>query len=156
MQLTRQLSCSHITVKFSIPYLVFTEILGHLPCMEGKSEVLCASMILSKGLHKFMIGKRSEHRALGYSPLYTDSASTLGNWRHHTDAAADPAQVSHTLQCPNQSTQKDGMSVHAKLLQSCQTPCDPMDFNPPGSSVHGILQTRILEEVVMPSFRGSS
>ena len=34
--------------------------------------------------------------------------------------------------------------------------CDPMDCSPPGSSVHGILQTRILEWVAMPSSRGSS
>ena len=31
-----------------------------------------------------------------------------------------------------------------------------MDCNPPSSSVHGILQGRILEWVAMPSFRGSS
>ena len=31
--------------------------------------------------------------------------------------------------------------MHAKSLQLC----DPMDRSPPGSSVHGILQTRILE-----------
>ena len=30
-------------------------------------------------------------------------------------------------------------SVHAKSLQSCLTLCNPMDDNPPGSSVHGIL-----------------
>ena len=46
--------------------------------------------------------------------------------------------------------------AHAQLLQSCPTLCDPMDCSPPGSSVHGILQARILEWVVMPSFRGSS
>ena len=33
----------------------------------------------------------------------------------------------------------------AKLLQSCLTLCDPMDHSPPGSSVPGILQVRILE-----------
>ena len=41
-------------------------------------------------------------------------------------------------------------------LLSCPTPCDPMGCSPRGSSVHGILQTRILEWVPMPSFRGSS
>ena len=41
--------------------------------------------------------------------------------------------------------------VHAKWLQSCQTLCNPMDSNPPGSSVHGILQARVLEWVAMPS-----
>ena len=35
--------------------------------------------------------------------------------------------------------------VPAKLLQSCQTLCNPMDYSPPGSFVHGILQARILD-----------
>ena len=35
------------------------------------------------------------------------------------------------------------LCMHAKSHQSCPTLCDPMDFSPPGSSVHGILQTRI-------------
>ena len=48
------------------------------------------------------------------------------------------------------------MRVPAKLLQSCPTLCKPMDCSPPGSSVHGILQARVLEWVVMPSSRGSS
>ena len=38
----------------------------------------------------------------------------------------------------------------------CTTLCDPMDCSPPGSSVHGILQARILAWVAMPSSRGSS
>ena len=36
------------------------------------------------------------------------------------------------------------------------TLCDPMDCNPPGSSVHGISQARILEWVALSSARGSS
>ena len=35
----------------------------------------------------------------------------------------------------------------AKSLQSCPTLCDPIDGSPPGSSLHGILQARILEWV---------
>ena len=46
--------------------------------------------------------------------------------------------------------------VHAKSLQSCLTLCNTLDSSPPGSSVHGILQARILEWVAMPSSRGSS
>ena len=34
--------------------------------------------------------------------------------------------------------------------------CDPMDYSPPGSSVHGILQARILECVAISYSRGSS
>ena len=36
------------------------------------------------------------------------------------------------------------------------TLCKPMDWSPPGSSVHGILQTRMLEWVASPFSRGSS
>ena len=37
------------------------------------------------------------------------------------------------------------LSAAAKLLQSCPTLCDPMDYSLPGFSVHGILQARTLE-----------
>ena len=46
--------------------------------------------------------------------------------------------------------------VCAKSLQSRLTLCNPMDCHPPGSSVHGILQARILEWVALTSSRGSS
>ena len=41
------------------------------------------------------------------------------------------------------------------VTQSCLTLCDSMSCSPPGSSVHGILQARILEWVAMPSSWGS-
>ena len=44
----------------------------------------------------------------------------------------------------------------ALVTQSCPTLCDPKDYNSPGSSVHGILQARILERVAIPFSRGSS
>ena len=40
--------------------------------------------------------------------------------------------------------------------QSCLTLCNPKDCSPPGSSVYGISQTRILERVAISSSRGSS
>ena len=39
--------------------------------------------------------------------------------------------------------------VHAKLLQSCPTLCNPMDSSPPGSFFHGIFQARILEWIFL-------
>ena len=44
--------------------------------------------------------------------------------------------------------------MHAQSFQSRLTLSDPMHYNLSGSSVHGILQVRILEWVTMPSFRG--
>ena len=48
------------------------------------------------------------------------------------------------------SSQHSSTCVHAKLLQSCLTLCDPVDPSPLGSSAHGILQARILEWVPCP------
>ena len=42
------------------------------------------------------------------------------------------------------------------VTQSCQTLWDSMDCSPPGSSVHGMLQARILEWVAISFTRGSS
>ena len=39
------------------------------------------------------------------------------------------------------------------FLQLCPTLCDPIDYSPPGSSVHRILQAAILEWVAVPSSR---
>ena len=53
----------------------------------------------------------------------------------------------------NKASGGDGIPVAAaaaaKLLQSCPTLCDPIDSSPPGSSVPGILQARVLEWVAI-------
>ena len=46
--------------------------------------------------------------------------------------------------------------VKVLVTQSCLTLCNAMDYNPPGSPVHGILQARILEWVVIPFSRESA
>ena len=42
----------------------------------------------------------------------------------------------------------------SEVAQSCPTLCDPMDHSLPGSSIHGILQARVLEWVAI-AFSGS-
>ena len=42
------------------------------------------------------------------------------------------------------------------VTQIYQTLCDPLDHSPPGSSVHGVFQARILEWVTISFSRGSS
>ena len=37
----------------------------------------------------------------------------------------------------------------SEVTQSCLTPSDPMDCSPPGSSIHGIFQARVLEWVAI-------
>ena len=50
----------------------------------------------------------------------------------------------------------DSVCVCVLVIQLCLTLCDPMDCSLPASSVHGILQARILEWVAIPFSRGSS
>ena len=61
----------------------------------------------------------------------------------------------HLHHCPANSVIRtfslDSTCMRAKLHQLCMILCNTMDCSPPGSSVHGILQARILEWVAMPS-----
>ena len=57
---------------------------------------------------------------------------------------------------PSEPPGKPTAAAAAKSLQSCPTLCSPMNCSPLGSSVHGILQARILEWVAIPFSRTSS
>ena len=48
------------------------------------------------------------------------------------------------------------LKVKVLVIQLCLTFCDPLDCSPPGSSVYGILQARVLEWAVIHFSRGSS
>ena len=59
----------------------------------------------------------------------------------------------HLLKQPSFPHSADTLIKHcmcAQLLSCVQLFCDLMDWSPPGSSVHGILQARILKWVAMP------
>ena len=49
-----------------------------------------------------------------------------------------------------------GMFLGSEVTQLGPTLCDPMDCSPPGSSIHGIFQARVLEWVDISFSRGSS
>ena len=51
--------------------------------------------------------------------------------------------------CESSTIRKAAAAAAAKSLQSCPTLCDPIDGSPPGSSIPGILQARILEWVAI-------
>ena len=64
-----------------------------------------------------------------------------------------PSSPSNAHKCQRQSVFY--VCLFVLVAQSCWL-CDSMDCSPPGSSVHGILQPRILEWVAISFFRGSS
>ena len=91
-------------------------------------------------------------------PLYHQGSLVMVSWsmilRTGHDSLNSQIRVGRTaekyLPYPKQglmSENSEMSSAHAKLLQLCPTLCDPTDCWPPGSSVHGILQARILEWV---------
>ena len=72
-------------------------------------------------------------------------AAQEGAWSNSTERACAPCEVLHSL--PRTS---------CVCMLSCSTLCDPMDCSPPGSSLHGISQARVLEWVAISYSRGSS
>ena len=91
---------------------------------------------------------RNTERALNLMPLQSNRPTLLLD----SSASAEFSQQAK----PSKAQGLEANSMPAKSLQSCPMLCDPVDCSPPGSSVHGILQARILEGVAMPSSKGSS
>ena len=60
-------------------------------------------------------------------------------------------EIEHIIKVASQTTAAAAAAAAAaiKSLQSCPTLCNPIDGSPPGSSVPGILQARILEWVAI-------
>ena len=99
----------------------------------------------------------SEHALLpsgGQEPLScarVECALTQPSHREALPPYSGPSLCSALLQCPREiknifcSTLVSLDPVCAQSLESCPTLSDPMDCSPPGSSVHGIFQARVLE-----------
>ena len=61
-----------------------------------------------------------------------------------------------SLSCSNRGLETKASGTLLVLVAQCPTLCDPMDYSPPGSSVHGILQARMLEWVAISFSRACS
>ena len=87
------------------------------------------------------------------NPLCTQSKGL--RTRRANGVSSRPRQ--ENINVPSQAGKVPPCScMSAQSLQLCLTPCNPMNCSPPGSSVHGILQARILEWVAIPSSKRSS
>ena len=96
----------------------------------------------------------------GYSVLVIFSGKNTGMSCHFLLQGIFPTQGSNPHLLPWQvgslSEPPDHLHCDVKVAQSCLILCDPMDFSPPCSFVHGISQARILECIAISSSRGSS
>ena len=91
-----------------------------------------------------------------------DNLDTESQWPTSTATSQSVREQMLPLFCLGETNElgaeTDAMEygILVLVVQSCSIFWDPMDCSPPRSSVHGILQARILEWLSMPSFRGSS
>ena len=98
------------------------------------------------GSHSETKGKTESRLTWILSTIFVNSfqkAFQLQRINQFVQHVTDPTR-SHHCQC-----------VRANSLQWCLALCNPMDWSPPGSSVHEILQAIILEKVALLSSRGS-
>ena len=84
----------------------------------------------------------------------TDAAHKLSSFHCCVLSHSADTTLFHLLKvCSNLVSSKSGV---CEVAQSCPTLWDPMDCSLPGSSLHGILQARVLEWVAISFSRGSS
>ena len=65
-------------------------------------------------------------------------------------------QLEKNTRGPGNAILEEEKVKESETAQSCPTLCDPVDCSPPGPSVHGSLQARILEWFAISFSRGSS
>ena len=136
-------------------------------CMHAYTHTHTHTHTLLYGFSHFLIHPSLELSSLFYSfkvhwiPTLSHVVYTLFNIRKPRNLDAPIPEVSIpsnfviiTFLIFMSSTIHMCMCV--LVAQSCSTHCDPMDCSPLGSSVHGILQARILEWVAISFSRGSS
>ena len=73
------------------------------------------------------------------------------------DLVWPPLNLTSSIKTSFIGAEGSGLHISCYLVaKSCPTLCDPLDYSQPGSSVHGILQARILEWFAISFSRGSS
>ena len=93
--------------------------------------------------------KHSDKNFLGISSCDTLSNPLRQAWLVLTDENIWGSESRSSLPNYQESAAAAAAASAAKSLQSCLTLCDPIDGRPPGSSVLGILQARVLEWVAI-------
>ena len=80
----------------------------------------------------------------------------IAAWAGAPPVLRNSRPLPHHTTVSNAPCHRCSKTSEVKVTQSCPTLCNPTDYSPPGSSVHGILQARILEWRAIPFSRGSS
>ena len=109
--------------------------------LQGGSVPFFSSFLLTRPCTYLMAGT--------WAHIWMDT-ELLMIWSSHTNSGLSTSRSLHIRE-----NQVSGFVV-ALVAKLCPTLCHPMNCSTPGSSVHGILQARILEWVAVPFSKGSS
>ena len=92
----------------------------------------------------------NEARRSGKAGVHSGDCKERCSWlSHQLGRTVDLKCLPSASKRPGGSSDRTTSAATVKSLQSCPTPCNPIDGSPPGSSVPRILQTRILEWVAI-------
>ena len=131
---------------------------GQVPSGCSRGKFPCTNQVLKASCISWFIFPFSHHFNLSQSYLlfwlYCLHSSLIKPlWLHWT------TQILHNSLSISRALTPSAKSLfitHAcSVTESCPTLCDTMDVSPPGSSVHGLSQARILEWVAISSSSGS-
>ena len=128
-------------------YFVFP-ILFYLLCFSSTTLTFLIDIVINHKAFNFHTGNMNFSAALKVWISY---------WR--TEFSVSPKQMFTRMLQHKRNGEKGVVLAGCAVLccvPSCLTLCNPMDCSPPDSSVHGIFQARIVEQVAIFSFRGSS
>ena len=118
--------------------------INSLPYLFSLTLISCQSIPLAK--HNWKLEEKGVHQCTLYK------VRPLEHRAEQWENLRSKWKISQDISCHVYSA---FVCVCVLVAQLCLILCNPMDCSPPGSSVHGILQARILEWVAMPSTRGS-
>ena len=124
--------------------------------VKSESEVVQSSPTLSdpmdcsltgSSVHGIFQARVLEWGAIAFSvkalqEIVNDKENVVSGLQSLQIGGASTVHITATRQC---------VSAVCLVPQSCPTVCDPLDCSPPGSSVHGVFQARILESGIEPT-----
>ena len=123
---------------------------------SSELHLLCTLFLLFLFLLFLFLLHQLHHRSSGLRSQRLGTPAVRCQLGMEKSSHCPNAILIHLLHLPCELQQTSCMCVYAKSLQLCPTLCNLMDYSPPGSSVHGILQARKLDWVAISSSKVSS
>ena len=150
------MECSHHEMEMSVTPFLLPELLMqvnemHLSYMRPQPEIRACAISCRCLWRPSVLSLKFQRSTCGWAAAVSEDAEWMF-WVITFQCI--PTKMNMT--CHPRCSPRVYRKVKVLVTKSCLTFCNHMDCSPPGSSVHGILQARILEWVIIPFSSGSS